>query len=185
MGVVQRLLLLLMFLALLVECLAYVMSKWGGYSSYPIYHIYTVVEYVFLMQIFSQTVTSRIFSRILRFSVPLFGLFALLNIVLWQPLNEPNTNATILTSIIMVIVAVSWFFLTLNEMRYSRIEKSSAFWICVGVLIYFSSSIVLFGFGNRLIEIELVDSISVWVIHILFNMIHYLCFNIALWMDPE
>lgn len=183
-GHAQRSVTVLMGLALLVEVLSLTLSK-KSLNTVFIFHIYAPIEYGLLAWVFIKTSFDRKGQKALYLSIVLVCLLAVANLLFWQSYNELNTNVIITSSIALVVVSVLSFFRILNKMVYTKIEKSSFFWINIGVLIYFSSSIVLFVFGDWLTQLDLEFSINVWLIHIFFNTIQYLCFNIALWMDPE
>lgn len=112
-------------------------------------------------------------------------IYALINVGLWQPLTTPNTNVIVVSSIIMIILSVGFFFMSLKRMQYQRIEQSAMFWISIGVLIYFASIFVMFTFLNWLISLNYENASDLFTMNRLLNIIHYLCFNIALWMKPE
>jgi hypothetical protein len=135
--------------------------------------------------IFAKAFNNYMIGKAFRSSIAVICLFGVLNAAFWQPLTTPNTNVTIITSIILVIISLVLFFKILNDMRYRRIERSALFWVNIGVLIYFSSSFVLFNFSDWLIPVSVEQSIDIWMLHIFFNVVHYLTFNIALWMEPE
>ncbi|WP_422356697.1 hypothetical protein [Roseivirga pacifica] len=183
-GQAQRSVIILMGLALLVEVLSLTLSK-KSFNTVFIFHVYAPIEYCLLAWVFVKTSFDRRGQKALYLSMALIFLLAIANLLFWQSYNELNTNVIIVSSITLVVISVLSFFRILNKMVYTKIEKSSFFWINIGVLTYFSSSIVLFVFGDWLTQLDLEYSINVWLIHIFFNIIQYLCFNIALWMDPE
>ena len=182
-GKSQRLVLFLMVAALLAEGCAGVLRKVGP-TSYPVFHVYALIEYVLLILIYAHFTRKRE-SKALLWTLPVMVLIGVVNVLLFQGWHELNTNVTTVSSTIFIILAAVLFFRMLSEMRYVRIEKSSLFWINNGVIIYFSTSLLLFIFSATVVEISVEQSLSVWMIHLFVNIVHYLCFNIALWMDPE
>lgn len=180
----QRLLLLLMVVAIIVELVS--RYRWSQrLNTFPVFHVYAIVEYLILARIYSNSFKDILLGSLIRKSMIFMIVYTLLNAFFWQPLTTPNTNVTTVNSIVFVGLALFWFFRILNELRYQYIERSSFFWINIGVLTYFSGSLVIFSFADWLDDIEFSDSVSVWIIHLILNIIHYLCFNIALWMKPE
>lgn len=153
-------------------------------TNYIVFHIYAVIEFAFMATILSLHL-SHSERKLIRVGIVLMVVFAVINLCFFQGVRELNTNVITASSIGLVLLSVLVFFRILSKMVYTKIEKSSFFWINIGVLTYFSSSIVLFVFGDWLTQLDLEYSINVWLIHIFFNIIQYLCFNIALWMDPE
>lgn len=183
-GSAQKFLLTLLVLAFLAEAVSFYLSR-SSSNSYPVFHLYALLEYGLLALIYSRGFKSIGLSKVLMSSVFLMVVYAILNVIFFQPLTVPNTNVTIVSSVIMIVVSVLFFFRVLNEMRYAQIEKSAMFWISIGVLIYFASSLIMFFYLTGIAPAVLGDVEVVIMVNIFFNIIHYLCFNIALWMDPE
>ncbi len=183
-GLVQKWILLLVFVALLSEMISRIIWKNSG-NTFPVFHIYALIEYSILAMVFAKGFLDDMCARTFRSSIVIVGLFGIANIIFWQPLTTANTNVTTVTSVLLIISSVALFFKILNDMRYKKIQKSALFWVNIGVLTYFSSSFILFNFADWLMPVSVEHSIDVWMLHIFFNVIHYLTFTIALWMKPE
>jgi hypothetical protein len=182
-GRTQKLLVGALALALLVELVSLILAHFA-IRNYFLFHIYTPIEYALFALLLSIHLNS-FEKRLVNLSILLILTFAIVNLIFFQNAYQLNTNVITTSSIALVVISVILFFRILSKMIYRRIEKSSFFWINIGILIYFSSSLVLFAFGDWLAVVSLEYSISIWVIHVFFNVIQYICFNIALWMDPE
>lgn len=180
----QKYLFFLVLSGLVAEGAARILTK-SGPTSYPVFHIYALVEYTLLALIYSELFNKRKSRIYLRISILVVLAFGVVNVSFFQGWHELNTNVTIVISSVLIVLAITFFFRMLNEMRYHRIERSSVFWINNGVIIYFSSSLLLFVFSNWLVELSVNSALSVWLIHLGFNTVHYACFAIALWMKPE
>lgn len=183
-GHIQYLILILISCAFLADSVSFVLMK-NEITTFPVFHVYAPVEYTLLMLVFAQFHKATRLQKIFKSSIIAIWVFALLNVVLWQDFESSNTNVTILSSLVLILASIVSFFQILNQTIYTRIERSSFFWVIVGVMIFFSSSFLLFTYSNWLKPIDVATAINVWFLHIFFNTIHYLCFNIALWMDPE
>lgn len=183
-GKAQKLLTYVMVVAFASEICSLIL-RYNGYTNYPIFHVYVIVEYALFVKMYLTQVDKARARIVLNWS-PLFLLgFAIVNVILWQPLSVPNTNVTSLYSLIMMAYAIVWFFGVIKTMKYRSLFNSSFFWINAGVLVYFSSLFVLFFLMNQLVNLELIEVEVVLYLNLFFNLVHYLLFNIALWMDPE
>ena len=182
-GVNQRLIVLALVIAALTEILSRVFLSLG-IRNYVIYHFYVPLSYTIYSGCFRSTFRE-LWSRLIKRSIVLIWGLAIANLIWLQGFQELNTNITVLTSTFLVCMCIGLFFKMLNEMLYQRVEKSSMFWINIGLMVYYSSSLLLFAFSGWISELALEFSVGVWILHLFFNFIHYLCFNIALWMDPE
>ncbi|MCE7993459.1 MAG: hypothetical protein HEP71_15840 [Roseivirga sp.] len=183
-GRIQKLLTWLLVIAFLTEIAPYFVEILSE-NTYPTFHVYAVLEYCLLALIFSNANAKTRLAPFLKISIPVMAIYALMNVLFWQPLTTPNTNVIIVSCIIMITLSVGFFFIALNRMAYQRIERSAMFWISIGVLIYFSSIFVMFTFLDWLISLHFENASSLFTLNTLLNIIHYLCFNIALWMKPE
>lgn len=180
----QKLLVFLAGIALLTEIISIVLLE-NGVNTYPLFHIYAPIEYAIIVLIFANSVFEASEKKGLIISVLIVFVYGIANSIFWQSIKEPNTNITTVTSLLITSISIYSLFRILSTMKYSRVETSSFFWVVVGMLIYFPTSFMLFAYSNWLKPIDPQDSINVWVVHVIFNTIHYLCFNIALWMKPE
>lgn len=183
-GRAQKLLVLLVGLAILAETSSRILAL-SGFSSYPVFHIYILVEFSVLLLIYQSIFDRFLTKKRTTLILVSFWLLGLINVLFDQPLHLPNTNMTTLISAIWILVSILYFFWVLNRMKYAKIERSALFWISIGLLVYYGSTFVLFAFGGQLVPVSLRETFSVWVLNVFFNTLHYLCFNIALWMDPE
>lgn len=183
-GPIQRLVVFLMSLALIADLTSYLLMK-AEISTYPVFHFYAPFEYSLLILVFVQFFKRSKIKRLLYLSIPAVWGWALSNMMFWQDITTANTNVTSVLSLTLVLMSVLAFFKILSETIYSRIERSSFFWVITAIIIFFSSSFLLFAYSNWLKPISVENAMNVWLLHVFFNIIHYLCFNIALWMDPE
>lgn len=183
-GISQRYLVLLVSIAVIAELGAFILRGYGE-PTYVIFHIYAVLEYVLLSGIFMNAFGQSKLSVTLRWSILFVIVFAMLNALLWQPLSSPNTNVVIVSGLILISISTLFLFRILNRMAYRHIERSAMFWISISVLIYFASTVLMFAFLTELVPWDMKVTGSVLILNAVFNVIHYICFTIALWMKPE
>lgn len=183
-GYVQKVVTCLLGLTLVVELIS--RSLWKlEINTYPLFHIYAPIQYSILTWAYIKIFDFTMFNLILKLSIPLFLVYSLMNTIFWQPLTIPNSNVTTALSIIMVSLSVCFYFRLLSQMKYKQLERSAVFWLNNGIVVYFAGSLLMFVYGEWLVDKENMISINIWLTHVFFLAIHYLCFNIALWMKPE
>ncbi len=183
-GPCQKELLIVLVVALLAEVFTRLLVVYEM-TTYPVFHFYAVIEYGLLALIFARAFEGTKLARMLKWSILVMMGYALLNVYLWQPLSEPNTNVVLVSGVVLITMSTVFLFRTLNRMVYRHIEKSALFWISISVLMYFASTILMFAFLTRLIPVDMEITGSVLVLNAVFNIVHYICFGIALWMKPE
>lgn len=179
----QRILFLLIIITAVVEALSTLL--WSKkINNMPIFHIYGVVEFLLLSSIYKNKLYSFNSKRWMNVMMILFVGFSLINVLFIQNLHEFNSNGLTFSSLCMIFFSILYFIQLLRESKYSSLERIPMFWINVGVLIYFSSSIFLFHLSNMLIPESLQVRGVAWGVHAIFNVFHYLAFTIALWVRP-
>lgn len=105
--------------------------------------------------------------------------------------NGPFTfNALALTveSVLVVILSLStWIFFLSEEASAAQKETvKSLNWINSGLFIYFSSSLLIFYFGDLIMHsLSKVTSRFIWMAHSFFSTVMYFCFIAALWKRPR
>ena len=183
-GESQRTLVLMVSIALLAEAFSRFLNT-RELPTYPVFHVYAVIEYGLIGLIYARFFKGTILSIALRYSIPALFILAFVNVLFWQPFSVPNTNVVTVVGIVFMFISISFFFRSLSKMLYRRIERSAMFWISIGVLVYFSSILLMFAYLNWLVPLGFDQTNNILFLNLFFNIIHYLCFNIALWMDPE
>jgi len=115
----------------------------------------------------------------------IFTIFVVINTIFFQNLYTFNSNATTVSSILVIFFALCYFYSLLKEMKYSALESNPMFWINSGFLIYFSSNLILFFINNTLFERSTEASYIVWGLHAVVNIILILFYTIAIWVKPK
>ena len=74
-------------------------------TNYIVFHIYAVIEFGFIATILSLHL-SHSERRLIKLSIVLMGIFALVNLCFFQGINELNTNVITASSIGLVLLSV-------------------------------------------------------------------------------
>lgn len=183
-GRVQKVLTVLLLVALAAELISRALWQ-RSLNNFPVFHVYAIVEFGLFMLLYQEAFEERYAKLTLKWAAISFLVFGAVNAAFFQPVLSPNTNVTTTSSVILICLSLFVFFQMLREMKYERIEKSALFWINTGVLIYFSSSFVLFSVGERFVSTSIDDTINLWTLHLFFNLVHYITFGLALFSRPE
>lgn len=179
----QRLLVLLLIITAIVELTSRILWTLKA-NNMPLFHVFAIVEVLILLSIYRLNFDSPPIKNTIQYVKIALGVFAVINVAFLQKLTTFNSNALTLNSVVLICCGVGYFYQLLRNITIEHLEKNPMFWINVGVLVYFSSSIILFHVSNRLIPEDLVTRGVAWGIHAIFNAFHYLAFAIALWMKP-
>ena len=107
-----------------------------------------------------------------RFSIILFGLYAILDYVL-NSKTEFNNHSHIVSCLLLILCIIYFFYEKMNTVAVYPLYQSIVFWICVGLFLYFTGSFFFFLFSKMRADKEfsiLIDSIYGFVV-ILKNII--------------
>jgi len=132
-----------------------------------LFHLFTPLEYGFLVMVFSYWQKESLLRLVLRLSIPLFALICLLNKLYLEDLSRFDNFTTTLDGSALILISVYTLF-GLYRDNSGPISRDPRFWITVAVLIYFSANLPLFAFANI---------IALWSIHHILNIASNILFT--------
>ncbi|WP_436517670.1 hypothetical protein [Ekhidna sp. To15] len=157
-------------------------------NNLPVLHVYTVVGFVCLMVFYNKVFDGLIRPKILWVVAGLFVTFSIINSIFIQNINTFNSYALSVEAVIIIILSLTTFVFLMNDIVKERrvaIVKSIS-WINAGLFIYYSSSLLVFYFGNMIISFSQTPLVRyTWFIYALFSIIMYICFFVGLWKRPK
>lgn len=154
-------------------------------NNLPLYHFYAVIEFLLIINIY-RTLLSGLFSKLFFIILSVgFIIFSLINTLFFQDLHTFNSNVTTVLGVLVIFIALSYFYALLKEVKYSSLERNPMFWINSGFLIYFSSNLILFYVNNSLFKGVTEASHIVWGLHAIVNIVLTIFYTIALWVYPK
>lgn len=173
-------------LLVLVTILGELGSNWAAEyykNNIPVFHLFTLIQFTlftFIMEKGLHPWPPKIIFKCLRIS---FIIFALLDAFWWNGINNFNNYARPLSSILLICFALTFFYKTLKELQIKNLESVPLFWLSIGVLIYYSGSLLIFLFTNYVKSSD-AALYTIWGIHAIFNIILNISYFIALWVKP-
>lgn len=144
-------------------------------------HYYTVLEFSFIVWFYGIILQGFVPSKAIWAIGVGFGILSLLNSIYLQPLSEFNTYARSLEGILVILLALAWYFRTLTEMKVKRLQDEPLFWVNSGFLLYFSGSVLLFAVSNYLLSLNHSLNLYIWAFHGIFSVLLYLFVSIGVW----
>ncbi|MBL4604829.1 MAG: hypothetical protein JKY02_03955 [Flavobacteriaceae bacterium] len=85
-----------------------------------------------------------------------------------------------LEAVVVLFLVLRWFLKMLQEKTISNPEKTFEFWICAGLLVFFSGNFLLFIFSKSLLTIEMASYDAIWKVHCILIILLYLIYMVAL-----
>jgi hypothetical protein len=121
-----------------------------GRSNIILYNIFTILEFCFYFFVLSRIVVNKKMKRFIFFILLLYPFLAVFNTFLNHSVSVFQTRSYSLGCLLIVAFCVYYFY-ELFQLPYAiDLLREPAFWICSGLLFYFSCSFPLFGFLNSL-----------------------------------
>lgn len=92
--------------------------------------------------------------------------------------NFSNFN-TVIISIIFIILSIIYSTKLMREQKIDNLFSYPNFWFNVGILVYFSSSIIIMIFSNYFFSLSLEAQKILWLFHSIINLICYVIFAVG------
>ena len=149
-------------------------------NNLPVIHVYTLCEWLVLACFYSKLFCSPSVKRIIGITVVLYFVFFLLDIAFLEPINQFNNYSKSIESILVVVCSFTYFIRLMDDTPGNVIFYPALAFINAGLLIYFSSSFILFVLLNvnpRFLSAH----IMMWNIHATFLLVMFILFSIGLW----
>jgi hypothetical protein len=146
---------ILLFATLLSELIAKYISFSLRKSNNPVYHIFTIIEYILYAFIYSYFFSTKKYRSFLIISA--WGLLGLeiINVLFFQNLQTDNTNTMMLESLLLIFLSLTLFMEIKNSLKYKNIFQEGIFWFNCAVLFYYSFSVLIWGLhGLKIYELK-------------------------------
>jgi hypothetical protein len=180
-NLIQKRLLLLVVVLFLTEIISTVLwSK--NINNNPLFHIYTIIEFTILVKIYQSALANYFRPIFLNGLIAAFIIFAICNVIWLQSLFEFNSNVTIVSCLLCILLPIFYFYSLLKDAVLSRLDLNPMFWISFGLLIYFSTNLITFYLNQ---DLMLEDRYTIWGIHSVVNTVLVIFYIVALWVKPK
>ncbi|MEZ4828317.1 MAG: hypothetical protein R3C61_18810 [Bacteroidia bacterium] len=146
-----RLLSWFLWICALTDLSSHVLAEWY-INTDPSLHIYTIVEFAFLILILQPHLPSFFTVQKAWYVILLFSVFGLYNMFFLQGVFAFNSYALAVESIAMIMLTVWYFYHVLQELSEKKLTESPIFWISTGILTYFSVNLFMYIIGRYLSE---------------------------------
>lgn len=167
-----------LLITLLVELFATLLIIQSA-NNILLYNIYCIVNFCFLFFVLEEVITSRLMKRITLFATGIFILLALINLFFIQKSNVWNSISYSFGSLMVVALTIYYYLELFRRPKSVNLIREPAFWICAGLLFFYSCSFPFLGLNNFLDHAPLVIKLNLGSILMLLNILLYSLFTIA------
>ena len=119
------------------------------------YHFYNPLEFILYSLFFSSLAMSVKTKKYILLIIPAYIMIALFLSFFTQKINENNSYAICLESLIIILYCLLYLrHINIHQIE-NRAERNPYFWITLGILFYFTGSLFLEGFLNILLKVSI------------------------------
>lgn len=160
---------------------AYLLIK----NNLPFFHIYILIEFLFLWRIFFKILEWNIRSPLSIVISGSFVSFWVINVIWIDGLTTYPTIIHGVEAILLLILAISFFMKLLREKKVARPARTFSFWLSTGVIMFFSSNFLLFVFSGLIANIQREAFMAIWNVHAILTILLYLLYTLAFLWIPK
>lgn len=146
-------------------------------STAILYNIFASIEFLFYMYVVREIIKSLRVKKIIFYTACLYLSLGVTNVLFIQKMTSFNSITYAIGCLIISIICFYYFF-ELFQLPYSVIlARQPAFWICAGLLFFYTCSFPIYGLVNFLPPDFVTKNIQVFIV--LLNVFLYSSFTIA------
>jgi hypothetical protein len=117
-----------------------------------VWYCYTPLQYAALATIFGCWQTSPFLKKLILASIPLIFALSLISILFGAGLSGFDSYSSSLSGL-FILFAAGYTLFELNLRFNHAITINPAFWVCVGSIIYFGTTLLVFSMANSLVSL--------------------------------
>lgn len=151
-----------------------------GKSNLPFYYVYFFIEAPGILFLYKRRFGSHRITKYLPWLALVMVLLTLINGLFVQGWFQLPSYTRTLEAVIMSLLSLFYFRFVFAERKVRHLDRSFWFWTSAGILLYFTSNLLMFMYTNWLLGMEDELFIAVWSIHAVSNFILYSFYAIGL-----
>jgi hypothetical protein len=176
----QRWFSILLWLIVIISFSGRVWTMETKQNNMPFYHVYILVEYLLLLQVFrlffKQSITDRLW-LVLAVGYILVWLTNVFFLEGWW--GFPDYIRVLEAAILLGIISI-WFRKMLREKIIKTPERTFEFWICAGLLVFFSGNLLIFIFPKLILDAGKDVFYAIFTLNAVLIILLYIIYTIAL-----
>ncbi|PVD49540.1 hypothetical protein DC498_24410 [Terrimonas sp.] len=168
---------------LLLTFLVEIIALWMGYNARPnvwLYNFFMIIQPVFYFLLVRNVIRNKRMRSFLLFVSWLYPLFVIINIFFLQPRKDQFVSISYATGTLIIVLSTIFYFYELfTSDKYINLARDPFFWICSGLLFFYSCGFPLFALNNFLSSSSNIFIKNYTSIISLLNILLYSSFIIA------
>jgi len=176
---------ILMLLTLISEAVAKYIAYGMGNTNNEVYHIFTPIEYIIYIFIFTGFLNHKKWNAMLWLSAAGLVVLEIGNTIYFQPLQEMNTNTIIAENVLLVFLSLV-LFLRIRETPFQQdLLREGVFWFNSAVLCYYAYNIMISGLQSM--KVYLLDNppLVIYDFNLILSGLLYLTYSAAILLSSS
>ncbi len=177
-----KILVFLVFFKVFSEIVTSALSA-NGIRNLFVTHIYAPIELIFLALMFAEATKTYISKKIYYYSILIFLIFSVINVIFFESINNFNSLGRTLQSVFVIGFCFIYFFQLLDQLQVKYVQELPFFWVTCALMLYFAGSL----FSSLLFNVKSTSQFFTIVSRFFsfFNTLVNLSFCLAIWMASK
>lgn len=153
----------------------------GNYSNSNLwlYNIALIPQYLLYLRIYYLVIKSPALKKAIVIIGFIFPAFAIINLLLFQPLNSINSYSLVASSAIVLFLSVCYFEQLRNESEIIKLSAHPMVWLSLGAFIFHAANLPYIISLDYLIHNNLSLAVALYYIYLGLNCILYTFYSVA------
>jgi hypothetical protein len=182
----QRLMTILLLISFLTEIVAVLVVEFSSDpNNWFVYHLFNVIMFFIMSRIYKRLLSQTYNKKLIDMLLIAFIVFAIVNTLLFQPLDSVNSNAIVVSNLMYIFFSVSYFYQLISVSDSEDFRYNPMFWLNSGVILHNSGTLVLFLLVNFILDASEELILSSWILNAGLNIMLNGFYTISLCMRPQ
>jgi hypothetical protein len=138
-------------------------------------HVFPIIEYTFLVVIFSRWQKNMVLKKAYLWSILLMAAFTIVNTFFFQSVAQVSTYGMSIHKLLLIGIS-AFVLLELNKENIYPLTREYRFWVATGVLFYNLTTLLMFSLTNLILSYGEQFFKPIFMMNLALNIIMYLIF---------
>jgi len=143
------------------------------------YNYFTTLEITFYLWVLLNILKGQLVKKIIIATVIVYPILSLIDIFFIQKVGSFHSISYAFGCLLIVFFSILFFYQLFAKPKAIVLAKESSFWVCTGLLLFYSVSFPLFASVNFMTNFPAIITNNLQYVLIVLNVFLYLLFSIA------
>lgn len=148
---------------------------------FTIQNSFVFLEFLLLSIVFYLELSSKVWRSIVLVSLVLYFIYSSAFYLNAKTFFVSENLLSIIESVLLICFSVYFFYKIQVDLNVPKLKNYSFFWLNIGIMLYFSSSFILFLFNDFLTTCSKSDFEELWSLHLLANVTFNTLIAVGIW----